>query len=164
MSNPTVAGLPSDVNMNQAQISATDEMEVRQRIEAIIGHWDTAYVSQDVHGLLGHYVPDTAEEGKSRQQWSLVFACSKFLESKSVIRDFILADNQAMVTIASERRWTFREPDAGCNHFGLWVLRLMEGFAFVEQEVCLLTWIKTVEGWLCQSEKVLSSKVRLRRR
>lgn len=139
-----------------------EEETARQTIEKKIADWDLAYTQKDIYGYLGHCIPESAEsEQRCLQAWANIMSNSEMLDSKSVVRKFILEGNQAKVVTHVKQMMVVIQPQGPIRKilFG-WLTR----FVFVNNDIRHSTWVKTAEGWLCQSDETVSTKVRVQRK
>ena len=147
------------------QTPSAEEQDARRAIESIISGWDTAYSEGSPHGILGHYVPDDRRRGEqSHQSWRVVMDWIEEASARSTLSLFRLDGARASATVEQCRRFSFRRPKPSFAPLGRGVLGWLSRLVFVEREVSRVSWVKTGEGWLCQSEERLSYHVRVKRR
>lgn len=133
-------------------------IEARQAIQQIIENWDAAYINKDVDKYLENIVPDHTYE-TCRQKWAAFMQCAEYLHSRSIIKDIDITFNKAIAVINVHEEFMMKTPNSNLIR---WLLKHLPRVMFKSDNVRQLTWIKSSESWLCQSDKVLSSKVRLR--
>ena len=138
------------------------EATIRQTIESHLADWDTASVRGDAYGYLGHCVPDeTGEYNRNLEFYHSFMSMSEVLESVSIIQEFTLEASRAVTMIQFDEKVLIRY-----QYPARWksLLGWLERLVFVARYVRRLVWIETPEGWLCQSDNTISTRVRVRRR
>lgn len=142
-----------------------DEQFVRRTIEQMIADWDTAFADGNPDGMTGHFVPEEPRRvEKCRQAWANVMEWTEDAKAHSTIQEFCFHGEKATVVAEQKRSFCFSRPPSTFALAGWVLLGWFSRFVFVEREVSRSEWRKTPEGWLCEADKRLSYRVRIRRR
>lgn len=141
-----------------------EEQTARDAIERMVADWDEAYAQRNAHGMVGHGLPDEPRREQVYRAWAVVTDWTEDTTAQSTVHSFRWDGEQVVTVVEQRRSFCFRRPLPEYALPGRLVLGLLARFTFLEREVNRFIWVKTWEGWLCQSEQRLSYRLRLQRR
>ncbi len=141
-----------------------EEQSAREAVERMIADWDAAFAEGNAQGVVGHCLPNDAQHEDCHRRWALVMDWMEDAAAHSTIQQFRLHEGRVTMVVETRRSFCYCRPLPEYAPLGRALLGFVARFVFAEREVSRLVWVNTQEGWLCQSEKRLSYRVRMRRR